>query len=168
MSIKNYKMIIKKFVFKFIYNPNFYIAALIGGLVGLVVGGGVGALSGGFIAYNLQFLGSCVTLSWGIDPNIILGIIVGIEIGAGIGAVIIALLTISKIYKDTQSFSVLLNKNTQEILLHSLGFSFELATGMAVGAIIFSLKSPGYGTIVGAFIGLIIMLLKSIFKSLIK
>ncbi len=168
MIIKKYKIIKKKYVFQFIYNPNFCITALIGGLVGFVVGGAVGALSGGFIAYHLQFLSGCVTLSWGIDPNIILGIIVGIEIGAGIGAVIIGLLTIFKIYKDAHSLSTFLKKNTQEILFRSLGFSFELATGMGLGAVIFSLKNPGYGTIVGAFVGLIIMLLTSIFKNVSK
>lgn len=155
----------KKYALEFTNNPSIYIAALIGGLVGLGTGGAVGAVSGGFIGHNLQILDSCVTLPWGIDPNMSLGIIIGIGIGAYIGSSIIGLLTIFKIYKKTQSFSTSSNKNTQEILLSSLGISVELATGMGIGTIIGSLKDPGYGSIAGAFIGLIIMLLKSTFKN---
>lgn len=168
MSINNYILIAKKYALQFLNNPNIYIAALIGGLVGLGIGGAVGAVSGGFIGYTLHLLGSCVTLPWGIDPNMSLGVIIGVGIGASIGSVIIGLLTIFKIYKKTPSFSTVSNNNTQEILLSSLGFSIELAIGIGIGTLIGSLIDPGYGSIAGAFIGLIIMLLKSIFKNIIK
>ncbi len=165
---KNYINKAKKYALQFINNPNFYIASLIGGLVGLGIGGAVGALSGGFIAYHLKFIDGCVGLPLGIDPNMPLGAVIGLGVGAIIGAAIIGLLTIFKIYKVTKSFSSSSNENTHEIVLHSLRFSLELATGVGVGAIILSLKNPAYGSIIGAFIGLIIMLIISIFKSTTK
>lgn len=168
MSITNHILKAKKYALQLLNNPNVYIAALIGGLVGLGIGGAVGAVSGGFFGHTLQLLGSCVTLPWGIDPSMALGVILGVGIGAGIGSGIIGLLTVFKIYKKTKSFSTSSNENTHEIVLSSLGFSLELATGVALGAIIGSLKDPTYGCIAGAFIGLVIMLLASIFKSIIK
>lgn len=166
MSITNHILKAKKYALQLINNPNVYIAALIGGLVGLGIGGAVGAVSGGFFGHSLQLLGNCVTLPWGIDSSMALGVILGAGIGASVGSSIIGLLTIFKIYKKTKSFSI--SSNTHEIVLSSLGFSLELATGVALGAIIGSLKDPTYGCIVGAFIGLVIMLLASIFKSIIK
>jgi hypothetical protein len=169
MSINNYILIAKKYTLPFINNSNLYIAALIGGLVGLGVGGALGAVSGGFIGYTLQFLGGCVILPWGIDPSMALGAIIGMGVGASIGSSIIGLLTIFKIYKNTKLFSTFSNETTpQKILLYSFGFSIELATGMGLGAIVGSLKDPGYGSIAGAFIGLFIMLLVSTFKNIIK
>ena len=164
MSINHYIIVAKKNAIQFSNNPNVYIAALICGLVGLGVGGAVGAFSGGFIGYSLKLLGNCITLPWGLDPSMSLGVILGLGIGAGIGAVIIGLFTTYNIYINTRSHTSFSKETTHKILLSSLGFSIELATGMALGAIIGSLKEPGYGSIVGALIGLIIMILAFIFK----
>jgi len=164
MSINHYIIIAKKNAIQFSNNPNVYIAALVGGLVGLGVGGAVGAFSGGFIGYSLKLLGNCISLPWGLDSSMSLGVILGLGIGAGIGAVIIGLFTTYNIYMNTRSHTTFSKETTHKILLSSLGFSIELATGMALGAIIGSLKEPGYGSIVGAFIGLIIMILAFIFK----
>lgn len=168
MSINNYILRAQKNALLLINNPGLYIAALIGGLVGLGAGGAVGAVSGGFIGHTLHILGSCVTLAWGIDPDVSLGVIIGAGAGAISGSVIIGLLTIFKIYKKTQSLTIFSNKNTHEVVLSALGFSIELAIGVGVGALIGCLQDPGYGSIVGAFIGLILMLLVSTFKRIIK
>lgn len=168
MNIKNiikiYRPIAIKFVLEFISNPNIYVAALIGGFIGSLIGGIIGAISGGFIGSGLQLLGNCITLPWGLDPTMSLGTILGLVIGVGAGAATIALLTIFKIYIKTRSLTTFSKETTHEILLSSLSFSIELATGMGIGAIIGGLESPGYGLIFGAILGLLVMLLIIFFK----
>ncbi len=167
MSIRDYILQARTFALKMANNPYFYISGFIGALVGLGVGGSVGAVCGGFLGYNLKLLGQCISLPWGIDASMSLGVAMGLGIGAALTAVTIGTLTIIKIFYQTKSYAVVYD-NTQVVILSSLRFSVELASGIGVGGIIGSLANPGYGTFTGGLFGLIVMLIINTCKSALK
>ena len=159
MNIKTLFLIAKKRIKKIIYNPNIYVAAVVGVAAGLGMGGAVGAFAGGFIGYTLKLCTVCMANPWGIDPNIILGAGIGFVAGAVVGGGVTGLITIYKIYNKSPKLPVLSRTNIPEVLWSSLRVGVEVAIGMGLGAIIGSLKMPGYGTIAGAVIGVLLMLL---------
>lgn len=166
-------MSIIKRIKKIIYNPNNYIAVVIGALVGGVSGCAVGLFSGGIIGYEFKICSECPTHLFGfnigfVDLNTAMGAIIGGVIGAAVGGAITGLVTTFHIYRKPDFPKILTNDNIKEVLIGSLWISFELAIGIILGAIIGSLKSPGIGSTIGALIGMALMLLITIWENRTK
>jgi hypothetical protein len=144
-----------------INNPNLYVAAVVGAVVGGLTGGAVGLLSGGFIGYAFKLCNGCMTPIYDINPDIIVGGIVGHVIGTIVGGGITALVSMYKIYKKTQQIPHISSESITPILLRSIFISLEMAIGMGLGAVIGSLKLPGVGSVIGAVIGVGLILFTS-------
>ncbi|KGP62217.1 hypothetical protein EP47_01515 [Legionella norrlandica] len=157
-------MSIIKRIKNIIYEPNTYIAIVIGALFGGISGCLVGLFSGGFIGYELKICSECPTYLFGfnigfVDLNMVVGAIIGGVIGAALGGSVTGLVTTVHIYRNSRLPKTLSNKNIKEVLLKSLWISIEISIGIILGAIIGSLESPGIGLAVGALIGTALMLL---------
>lgn len=142
-------------------NPSMYLAAIIGELAGMIVGSVVGAFIGGVIAYQLNLCSTCSSYALGINPGIIFGISMGFFLGATLFGCTIGLISTLKMLKKSDKFADVSQENIMQLLLMVIKQNFELVSGMGVGAIVGSLKTPGVHSIMGAFIGLALMLFTS-------
>lgn len=145
---------------KIITNPNIYIAAFISILIGLGAGGTIGMFAGGFIAYTGTPCTACLPYSLDINLLIPLSMVSGLVLGALAGAAIIGSITVYQIH-NTCDVPVLSATNIDTVLKEALAVSIELAIGMLLGAIIGSLKQPGYGSLMGALFGMGLILIPS-------
>lgn len=155
--IKSFFITIKNII----NNPNTYVAASVGTLVGLFTGGAVGLFSGGFLGYQSKICNDCIPSVFSITPDIIIGGIIGIVLGGLIGGVISGIITIYKMHNKTLQLPILSPENIRSILFNAFWISAEVSIGMGLGAIIGSLKAPGIGSILGAFMGIMLMLFTS-------
>lgn len=140
-------------------NPNLYIAAVVGTIPGVVAGGVIGALSGSYIAPLFGLFAGYKDHQFGIDVDFLMGGTVGLIIGVLLGGLLTGSMAIFKIYKNKKQIEVLSKDNISDILLPALGVSIELSIGMAIGAVIGSLKLLGIGTAFGAFTGVVLILI---------
>ena len=161
MSIKKPIQNIINKLQSFINNPNIYVAAIVGALVGLLTGGAVGLFSGGFIGYAFKICNGCTAPLFEINPDITVGGIIGVVLGAAVGGVITGLITVYKVHKKTRQAPSLSAENIPEILFGAFWISVEISIGMGLGAIIGSLKLPGIGSVLGALMGTGLMLFTS-------
>ncbi len=161
MSIKQHIKSIVTNLLGIINNPNIYVAALVGSLIGILIGGAVGVFSGGFIGYAYKICSGCIAPVFDVNPDITVGGAIGGVVGAVLGGVITGLITTYKIHKKTQQLLNLSPENISGVILNAFWISIELAIGIGLGAIIGSLKLPGVGSAVGAFMGLVLMLFTS-------
>ena len=168
MTIKTRIKIIIKSLHQIINNPNLYVAAVVGALIGGVSGGLVGLISGGFIGYSVKICNGCMAPLYDINPDIIVGGIMGIVIGAALGGVITASIAMYKTHKKTRHLSSLTLDNRTLVLLGAFWISIEVAIGMVLGAIIGSLKLPGIGSVLGAFLGIGLMLFTTTLETKIE
>lgn len=155
MSIKNGFL----FLLSLLKNPNLYVAAVVGSVPGGITGGAVGALSGAFITPLFGLFTGYKDLQFGIDVNFIVGGAFGFIIGTFLGGALTGSIAIFKIYKSKSDIETLSKDNITDIFLPALGISIELSIGMAIGAVIGSLKLLGIGTAVGAATGTILILI---------
>ncbi len=140
-----------------INNPCVYVAACIGTLVGALSGGAVGFFAGGFIA-NAYKMSEELILDWhSLNSPMAFGALIGLLIGGFIGGVFTGSVTIYKIHKRTYQLKMLSHENIAGVILSALYISIEVAIGMGIGAVIGSLKLPGIGSIMGAFVGILLM-----------
>ncbi|CEG56354.1 hypothetical protein [Legionella fallonii] len=158
--IKHIKSFFTK-ILSIINNPNIYVAAIIGSLIGILTGGVVGVFSGGFIGYAYKVCSGCMTPLFDVNPDITVGVLIGGVIGAALGGVITGLITVYKIHKRTLQLLNLSPENISAVMLNAFWISIELSIGMGLGAIIGSLKLPGIGSAVGALMGMALMLFTS-------
>jgi hypothetical protein len=165
MGIKKRIKIIIKSLHHFINNPNLYIAAVVGAIIGGVTGGAVGLISGGFIGYSFKICHACVPPLYDINPDITVGGILGLVIGTALGGAITAIVAVYKIHKNTRYLLNMSSEYITQVLLGALGISIEIAIGMGLGAIIGSLKLPGIGSALGAFVGIGLMLFTTTFDN---
>lgn len=142
----------------FIKNPNLYIAAAAGVIPGAITGGAIGALSGSYIAPLFGIFAGYKDHKFGFDVDFLVGGIVGLIIGVIIGGMVTGGFAIFKINKNKKQLAAISEENITEILLPAMGSSIELSIGMAIGAVIGSLKLLGIGTVLGALTGLILIL----------
>lgn len=161
MSIAKHIKSVKTSILNIVNNPNIYVAAIVGSLIGILSGGVVGVFSGGFIGYGYKICSSCMAPLFGVNPDIIVGVVIGGVVGAALGGVITGLITVYKIHKKTLQLLSLSPENISGVILNAFWISIEIAIGMVLGAIIGSLKLPGIGSAIGAFIGMILMLFTS-------
>ncbi|MCL9683452.1 hypothetical protein [Legionella maioricensis] len=161
MSIKKQIQNIINKLLNFINNPNIYVAAIVGALVGLLTGGAVGLFSGGFIGYAFKICNGCAAPLFDINPDITVGGIIGGVLGAAIGGVITGGVTVYKVHKKTRQLSSLSSENIPEVLFGAFWISIEISIGMGLGAIIGSLKLPGIGSALGALMGTSLILFTS-------
>lgn len=153
------------FLLKLFKNPNLYVAAAVGSVPGGVTGGAIGALSGAFITPLFHLFNGFKDQHFGINVDFIVGGAFGFLIGMFLGGALTGSIAIFKIYRSKQEIEALTQDNISEIFLPALGISIELSIGMAIGAVIGSLKLLGIGTAVGAGIGALLILITSlIFK----
>lgn len=155
MSIENGFL----FLLNLLKNPNLYVAAVVGSVPGGITGGAVGALSGAFITPLFGLFTGYKDFQFGIDVNFIVGGAFGFIIGMFLGGALTGSIAIFKIYKNKSEIETLSKDNIADIFLPALGISIELSIGMAVGAVIGSLKLLGIGTAVGAAIGTVLILI---------
>lgn len=142
-----------------IKNPNLYIIAAVGTIPGAITGGAIGALSGSYIAPLFGIFTGYRDHKFGIDVDLLVGGIVGLIIGVILGGIITGGLALLKINKNKKQLEVISQENITQILLPAMGISVELSIGMAIGAVIGSLKLLGIGTVLGALTGLILILI---------
>lgn len=161
MSIKTRVRSIYCEVLNFLNNPSIYVAAVIGTLIGVLVGAAVGLVSGGFIGYSYKICAECVSGLALIDPSISLGAFIGLFAGGVLGGIFSGAVTMIKIHRKTNHLQILSNENITGVLLTAFYISIEIAIGMGLGAIIGSLKLPGIGSVLGAMIGITLMLFTS-------
>ncbi len=154
-------MSFKKYIQTLITNPNIYIAAIIGTFVGMVAGGAVGLFSGGFISYTYDLCPGCVAPFDYVNPDVFAGGIMGLFIGSYIGGIGIGTLTIFKIHHKTIASQIITPDNLPNVLLSAFRMSMELSIGMAIGAVIGSLRLPGLGSVLGAVMGTMLILYTS-------
>lgn len=140
-------------------NPIYYVAAVAGTLPGGIAGAIIGAVSGIYLSPLFGFFTGYKDHQFGLDVDVFVGGAFGVIIGSVLGGGLTGGVTLLKIYKDKKQVEVLSKDNIAEILLPSLSTSIELAVGMLVGAIIGSLKQLGLGTVLGATIAMLIILL---------
>ncbi len=155
MSIENGFL----FLLNLLKNPNLYVAAAVGSIPGGITGSAIGALSGAFITPLFGLFTGYKDLHFGIDVNFIVGGAFGFIIGMFLGGALTGSIAIFKIYKNKNDIQSLSKDNIADIFLPALGISIELSIGMAVGAVIGSLKLLGIGTAVGAAIGTVLILI---------
>ncbi|MFO2977215.1 hypothetical protein SCO70_06600 [Legionella pneumophila serogroup 3] len=166
-------MSIFKTIKNIIYNPNVYIAVVIGALFGGVSGGAVGLFSGGFIGRSFKICMDCPNQLLGLnigvfDLNMVAGAIIGVVIGAALGGVITGLITSFHVYRKPHLPKTVSRDNIHEVLISALWISIEISIGIILGAVIGSLNSPGIGSATGALIGIILMLLTTIWENRAK
>ncbi|KTD09153.1 hypothetical protein Lgra_2388 [Legionella gratiana] len=149
------------FILNLFKNPNLYVAAAVGSIPGGATGGAIGALSGAFITPLFGLFTGYKDLQFGIDINLIVGAAFGFIIGMFLGGALTGSIAIFKIYKNKNEIEVLSKDNISDIFLPALGISVELSIGMAIGAVIGSLKLLGIGTAVGAVIGTALILIST-------
>ncbi|HAT8179962.1 TPA: hypothetical protein JA361_10980 [Legionella pneumophila] len=157
-------MSIIKTIQNIIYNPNVYIAVVIGALLGGVSGGAAGLFSGGFIGRAFKICMECPNQLFGFnigifDLNMVAGAIIGLVIGAALGGAITGLITTFHVYTKPHLPKTVSRDNIHEVLIGALWISIEISIGIILGAAIGSLKSPGIGSAIGALIGIMLMLL---------
>ncbi|CDZ78711.1 hypothetical protein BN59_03023 [Legionella massiliensis] len=157
MNIKNTGNYLINWLESIIKNPNTYVAAAIGMLIGSFIGGLLGIIAGGFIGYSYKFCNNCSIVWPGIDPSIVFGIFSGLIVGVIIGCWLFVLITIYRVYKKTKMQTSLSSDNISETIWCSIGYSAEAALGMGLGATIGSMRLPGIGTVLGAFAGLLLI-----------
>lgn len=152
-------MSIKSSLLSLIKNPKLYLAAAVGTIPGAITGGVIGALSGSYIAPLFGFFSGYKDHKFGIDVDIFIGGLSGLIIGAILGGVLTGSFALFKINKNKKQIQAVSPENLFEILLPALGISIELSIGMAIGAVIGSLKLLGIGTALGALTGTILILI---------
>ncbi|WP_131782507.1 hypothetical protein [Legionella gresilensis] len=140
-------------------NPIYYVAAIAGTVPGGISGAIVGAVSGAYLSPLFGFFTGYKDHQFGLDVDIFVGGAFGVIIGSVLGGGFTGSATLLKIYKNKKHVNAISKDNIAEILLPSLSASIELAAGMLVGGIIGSLKSLGFGTVLGAIIATLIILL---------
>ena len=150
-----------KHIHQVITNPNIYVAAVVGALVGGGTGSAVGFFSGGCIAYSYKLYNELVFPPFNFHIEMVAGALIGLVIGSALGGVMISMVTIHKINKKTNMAPNLSPDNVVNVLLDALWVSLEVSMGMSLGAIIGSLKLPGAGSILGALLGTSFMLFKT-------
>ncbi len=143
---------------KFITNPTIYVAAVIGTLAGVISGGTIGLVSGGFIGYQFKISNGCGMYLLKMNADITLGCFIGLMLGGFMGGIFTGGSTIYKMYNKTYKVRRLSYKNITRVLLDSLSISIEISIGMYLGAVIGGMKSPGIGSLGGAFLGALLML----------
>ncbi|BCA96618.1 hypothetical protein TUM19329_29790 [Legionella antarctica] len=144
-----------------IKNPKLYLAAAVGTIPGALTGGAIGSLSGCYIAPLFGFFSGYRDHKFGIDADLFVGGICGLIIGAILGGLLTGSIAFFKINKNKKELQAVSQDNIFEVLIPSLGISIELSIGMAIGAVIGSLKLLGIGTVLGAIIGTILILITS-------
>ena len=154
-------MSIKNTFLSLIKNPKLYLAAAVGTIPGAITGGVIGALSGSYIAPLFGFFSGYKDHQFGIDADLFIGGISGLIIGAILGGVLTGSFAIFRINKNKKEIQAVSQENIFEILLPALGIGIELSIGMAIGAVIGSLKLLGIGTAAGALTGTILILIAS-------
>lgn len=161
MSFRSRIIRIAQKIESIIRNPTIYVGAVVGVIVGGGAGVVIGLIAGGFIGYDFKICSACTTYlteQLQIDPSIALGSSIGAVMGAALGGIIIAAITVFKVYKKNSKSPLLSHDNINETLLDAFWISIEVAIGMSIGAVIGSLKHPGIGSILGAMGGIILML----------
>ncbi len=154
-------MSVKSSFLNLIKNPKLYLAAAVGTIPGAITGGVIGALSGCYIAPLFGFFSGYKDHKFGIDVDFFVGGISGLIIGAILGGVVTGGMAIFKINKNKKQIQAVSQDNIFEVLIPSLGIGIELSIGMAIGAIIGSLKLLGIGTVLGALTGTTLILITS-------
>ncbi|HAT1772320.1 TPA: hypothetical protein RG395_002261 [Legionella pneumophila] len=166
-------MSVIKTIKNIIYNPNVYIAVVVGALLGGVSGGASGLFSGGFMGRAFQICMECPNQLLGFnigifDLNMVAGAIIGVVIGAALGGAITGLVTTFHVYRKPNLPKTVSRDNIHEVLISSLWISIEISIGMILGSAIGSLKEPGIGSAIGALIGIILMLLATFWENKVK
>lgn len=158
MNLKAKIIRFKHWVEGILFNPNIYVALVTGAVIGGITGGLVGLLSGGYLGYHYNFCEQCSFYFPQLNPSITSGAVIGAVVGAAFGGAVTAAVTLLRVHIRTRNKPELSKANIGAILTSSIWMGVEVAIGMALGAIIGSLKEPGLGSALGALIGTLLMI----------
>ncbi len=165
-TVKNRKVLHKQLspIFVQVFrNSQVLIALAIGTTPGVIVGGFFGGYSGVYASKLWHFTLQGLTLPFNMPHELLIFGASGIYVGMVTGGAITGTITALKAFLQADPYQPITDKNILNIAEIYMSFSLRLTCVLATGAALGSIRQPGLGTLVGAFVasGLYAVLEKS-------